>query len=50
VFFDVGAFGLSADAADAAMSPVLSPAAYTVQVTSLSGASGVVLLEVYEVP
>jgi hypothetical protein len=32
------------------MTLTLSPGAYTAQVTSQSGASGVALVEVYEVP
>lgn len=50
IFTDVGAFSLTPNSSDVAMSPTLSPGAYTAQVTSLSGQSGVVLLEVYEVP
>ncbi len=50
VFQDVGAFSLAAGSNDSAMSPVLSPGAYTAEVSSQSGAGGVVLLEVYEVP
>ncbi len=50
VFADVGAFGLAAGSDDSAMSLLLAPGAYTAQVTSQSGASGVALVEVYEVP
>jgi hypothetical protein len=50
VFAAVGAFTLAAGTEDSAMSLMLSPGAYTAQVTSKSGASGVVLIEVYEVP
>jgi uncharacterized delta-60 repeat protein len=50
VFADVGAFALNPGSDDMAMSPTLAPGAYTAQVTSLTGQSGVVLLEVYEVP
>jgi uncharacterized delta-60 repeat protein len=50
VFADVGAFGLAAGSGDSAMSLLLAPGAYTAQVASQSGASGVVLVEVYEVP
>jgi uncharacterized delta-60 repeat protein len=47
---DVGAFGIAVGSQDAAMTLTLSPGAYTAQVTSKSGASGVSLVEVYEVP
>jgi hypothetical protein len=46
----VGAFGLATGSQDTAMTLTLSPGAYTAQVTSQSGASGVALVEVYEVP
>jgi hypothetical protein len=44
-----GAFGLS-DPADAAMLVTLAPGAYTVEVSSESGATGVALFEIYELP
>ncbi len=50
VIADVGAFSLALGSQDSVMSPMLAPGAYTAEVTSLSGGSGVVLLEVYEVP
>jgi uncharacterized delta-60 repeat protein len=43
-----GAFALSAG--DTALCLTLGPGAYTVQASSVSGASGIVLLEIYEVP
>jgi hypothetical protein len=49
-FSFVGAFGLPAGSQDAAMTLTLSPGAYTVQVLSRTGASGVALVEIYEVP
>ena len=45
-----GAFPLSAESKDAAMVVQLAPGAYTAQVTGKSGESGLVLLEIYEVP
>lgn len=50
VFADVGAFGLAAGSGDSAMTLLLAPGPYTAQVASQSGASGVALVEVYEVP
>lgn len=49
-FGQVGAFPLAADSKDAALLTTLSPGAYTVEVAAASGASGTVLVEVYEVP
>lgn len=49
-FAAVGAFSLQAGSADAALILTLAPGAYTVQAASKSGASGVALVEVYEVP
>ena len=51
-FADAGAFALPSDSADAALVLSLSPGAYSVQVTSagVANASGVALVEVYEVP
>jgi hypothetical protein len=46
----VGAFELASGSQDAAMTLTLSPGAYTAQVASQSGASGVALVEIYEVP
>jgi len=47
----VGAFPLTnASSADSVILIALAPGAYTVQVSSVSGASGVALLEVYGVP
>jgi hypothetical protein len=45
-----GAFPLPAGSNDAALLLTLQPGAYTMQVTSVSNGTGVVLLEVYEVP
>jgi len=49
-FSFTGAFGLAAQSQDSAMTLTLSPGPYTAEVTSQSGASGVALIEVYEVP
>ena len=47
----VGAFPISnATSADSMLLIALAPGAYTVQVTSVSGAAGTSLLEVYAVP
>jgi hypothetical protein len=46
----VGAFPLVANSGDAPLVISLAPGAYTAQASSLSGSSGGVLLEVYEVP
>jgi len=46
---DVGAFAFPAGSADAALLIELEPGAYTIQVTSADGGSGVALAEVYEV-
>ncbi|MEY4939335.1 MAG: hypothetical protein RIQ93_1070 [Verrucomicrobiota bacterium] len=46
----VGAFPLGAQSLDAAMVVVLEPGAYTAQVDSVTGATGLGLVEVYEVP
>jgi hypothetical protein len=46
----VGAFALPANAADAAILINLAPGAYTAQVSGVGGATGVALIEVYEVP
>jgi len=49
VFSQVGAFPLTAGSADAAMVVILAPGNYTAQVTGAGGATGVGLVEVYEV-
>jgi hypothetical protein len=50
-FDRAGAFHFSDPASrDAALLLILSPGAYTLQATSLNGASGSVILEAYEVP
>lgn len=49
-FGDTGAFALNAGSADAALVTTLAPGNYTAQVTVATGATGVALVEVYEVP
>lgn len=46
----VGAFALGADSRDAALLITLAPGAYTAQVSGVSEATGIALVEVYEVP
>jgi hypothetical protein len=46
----VGAFPLTAGTKDAAMLVTLAPGVYSAQVSGVGGTTGVVLLEVYEVP
>jgi hypothetical protein len=46
----VGAFRLPAASRDAALLIRLNPGAYTAQVSGVNGATGVALVEVYEVP
>ena len=48
-FKTVGAFALPLDSADAALLIDLSPGAYTAQISSVGGATGIALAEVYEV-
>lgn len=45
-----GAFALAEGGRDSALLVTLDPGAYTAQVTGVAGASGVGLLEIYEVP
>ena len=45
----VGAFALSAGSADSALVATLSPGAYTAQVSGVNNASGVAILEIYDV-
>ncbi|MBI4621753.1 MAG: endo-1,4-beta-xylanase [Verrucomicrobia bacterium] len=45
----VGAFALTAGSADCAIMATLMPGAYTAPITSLDGATGVALVETYEV-
>jgi hypothetical protein len=45
---EVGAFPLASGSRDAALIVTLQPGPYTVQVTSVSGATGVALIEVYD--
>ena len=49
-FGAVGAFGLPAGSADAALLVNLTPGSYTAQVTGANGGTGVALIEIYEVP
>lgn len=46
----VGAFQLTAGSRDAALIIALQPGAYTAQVSGVGGATGVALIEVYELP
>lgn len=46
----VGAFAFAPGSADSAAVVTLTPGAYTVEVSGVAGATGVALLEVYEVP
>lgn len=46
----VGAFGFLAGSADSAMKLTLPPGSYTAQVLGADGGTGVVLVEVYEMP
>jgi hypothetical protein len=49
-FTQVGAFPLPANSKDAALYVTLQPGAYTTQISGVGGATGVALIEVYEVP
>ena len=49
-FTQVGAFPLSATSNDSAMLVTLGPGSYTAVVSGANGASGVALVEIYEVP
>jgi autotransporter-associated beta strand protein len=49
-FARTGAFALPAASRDAALLVTLPPGAYTAQITGVGGASGRVIVEVYEVP
>jgi hypothetical protein len=49
-FTSVGAFALPATSLDAALRTTLSPGSYSVQVAAIGSATGLVLVEVYEVP
>lgn len=46
----VGAFPLAANSKDSALVITLSPGSYTTQVSGVGGASGVALVEIYELP
>ena len=49
-FSRVGAFELSSNSRDAVLVVTLPPGSYTAQVSGVNGATGVALVEVYEVP
>jgi hypothetical protein len=49
-FASVGAFALPATSRDAAVLASLGPGNYTVQVSGFAGATGMILVEVYELP
>ncbi|MBI5689039.1 MAG: PKD domain-containing protein [Verrucomicrobia bacterium] len=49
-FAQVGAFALPPGSRDAALLVTLQPGSYTVQVSGVGGATGVALVEIYEVP
>ncbi len=48
-FSSVGAFPLTANSRDAALSVTLAPGAYTAQVTGVANSTGITLVEVYDV-
>ena len=49
-FAQVGAFAMPANSKDAALLVTLPPGSYSAQVSGVGGATGVALVEVYEVP
>lgn len=49
-FSSVGAFALPTGARDAAVIATLNPGSYTVQVSGVAGATGMILVEIYELP
>lgn len=49
-FSAVGAFSLPAASRDAAVVASVNPGSYTVQVSGVGGATGIVLVEIYELP
>lgn len=49
-FARVGAFALPADSKDAALVTTLAPGGYSVQIVGVGGSTGVVLVEIYELP
>jgi hypothetical protein len=49
-FSEVSAFPLPVTSKDSAIVVTLSPGAYTAQVSGAGGTTGIVLLEVYEMP
>ncbi|WP_414661302.1 DUF1800 family protein [Horticoccus sp. 23ND18S-11] len=48
-FGSVGAFGLTTGSRDAALTATLQPGSYTAQVTGVANATGIALVEVYDV-
>ncbi|MGH7994723.1 MAG: beta strand repeat-containing protein [Opitutaceae bacterium] len=50
VFSEVGAFSLPSNSQDAALLVTLAPGSYTAVVTGANGATGIALIEIYEVP
>ncbi len=50
VFARVGAFALPAGSRDAALVTTLEPGSYTVQIAGVGTATGIALVEIYEVP
>jgi sugar lactone lactonase YvrE len=50
VFTSVGAFPLSGNSKDAALTLTLQPGGYTVQVSGADGGTGEALIEIYELP
>ena len=49
-FASIGAFSLTAGSADAAVVATLAPGSYTAQVSGVGNATGVAIVEVYELP
>jgi hypothetical protein len=45
-----GAFAFPANSKDAVLVVTLAPGGYTAQVTAVGGATGVALVEIYELP
>ena len=46
----VGAFPLPAGSADASLVMTLAPGPYSVQISGVNGATGIALVEIYEIP
>lgn len=49
-FTAVGAFPIPTASKDAALLATLTPGGYSVQVSGVGGATGLIIVEVYEVP